>query len=332
MAIGDPILAFTLSRLAEKSAAEPSLAPPRDSERDLRPQAGTADEETGAAAEFEEGPPQANFDYAAASAENVAEITMLVSRIKASRKRHVEAVHDVGLDLLRAKELLGHGNFLPWLQAEFRWSERTANNYMSIARFFRGKTANFADLDIGAAAALAAKSTPSEIRIEMLERAEAGESISRKEVKERIAAGKKARKSAQAAAAQAEPTDAASIGRSEEGFAQPCAIVGRTNPDEFTWAAQALRSICSDSPPATAQTAVAMRDPAARRIIEAMLEIEGPIERLCSGAPEEVANMLLAAANERELLRVQRTIAFVLQIKQALDDGDGFREGLRSVR
>jgi Protein of unknown function (DUF3102) len=52
---------------------------------------------------------------------------------------------------MRAKELLGHGNFMSWLKAEFRWSERTARNYMSLAAHFQGKTANFADLDLGTA-------------------------------------------------------------------------------------------------------------------------------------------------------------------------------------
>src|ERR1700736_6443639 len=211
MALGNPILGFTLSRSAEKAAPDRAYAPPRHERHEDEPvrhrrPAGPAPEAVAEVVEFGEGLPDAPFDYAPVPPANVSEIRMLVFRIKASRRRHVEAVHDVGAALLRAKELLGHGNFLPWLQAEFRWSERTANNYMSIARFFKGKTANFADLDIGAAAALAAKSTPPEIRDELLERAEAGEHISREEVKERIAAGKQARKLTQAAAARADET------------------------------------------------------------------------------------------------------------------------------
>jgi Protein of unknown function (DUF3102) len=329
MAIGDPILAFTLSRLAEKYAAEAEPAPPSVEEWAPSPRAVTtepaaaptpiataADEpadEPADAVESDEGLPQANFNYAAVPPENVAEIGMLVTRIKTSRRRHVEAVHDVGAALLRAKELLGHGNFLPWLQAEFRWSERTANNYMSIARFFRGKTANFADLDIGAASALASKSTPDEIRNELLERAEAGENISREEVKERIAAGKKARKS-QAAAEQAEPGDAAPTHRSVELYAPPRAIVEPTTDSAFAWAHEPPRQICSE----------ATNDDGARSIIRAMLEIEAPLERLCSGSPGDAANVLLAAANGEELLRVQKVISFVLEIKQALDER-GFR-------
>jgi Protein of unknown function (DUF3102) len=325
MAIGDPILGFTLTRSAERFAPEPGPAPHREDRSALRLQASTPApaEEIADVAEPDEGSHETHFDYAAAPADNVVELTKLVARIKASRKRHIEAVHDVGAALLRAKELLGHGNFLPWLQAEFRWSERTANNYMSIARFFRGKTANFADLDIGAASALAAKSTPPDIRDELLERAEAGENISREEVKMRIAAGKKARRLAQAAARQAALSEAAATDRDDEPFAPPFVTKSRADLDDLVWPAPALPQICSGAPIEGAETAPATSDSGARTIIEAVLRIESLMERICSGSPGEAANMLLAAANEQELAKVQKIIGLIIEIKRALDDHDG---------
>ncbi|MGA2793921.1 MAG: DUF3102 domain-containing protein [Roseiarcus sp.] len=327
MAISEPILAFTLSRLHTRPAYDPGPAPPRDDEWDRRPQDGTAAEEIARMAALGKGLSETDFDYAAVPAENVAEINKLVSRIRATHRRHLEAVYEIGADLLRAKELLGHGNFLPWLQAEFRWSERTANNYMSIARFFQGKTANFADLDVGTAAALAAKSTPAEIRNELLERAVAGQSISREEVKERLAAGKEARRLAKAAAKIAEPCDAASIGESQARFAPPPAMIEHSNPEEFMRAAQPMRPIFSGSPLAGAEIGRAASNSEARKIIDAVLVIEWPMEHFHSCTPAQVAEMLLAAENEQELSRVQKIISFVLQIKQALDDkGDARRE------
>jgi hypothetical protein len=299
MAIGNPILGFTLSRSAEKTAHEAGRPPHRDDGPVLRRQPGPAAEEIAEVVEFGEGLPETNFDYAPVPPANVSELRMLVFRIKASRRRHVEAVHDVGAALLRAKELLGHGNFLPWLQAEFRWSERTANNYMSIARFFKGKTANFADLDIGAAAALAAKSTPPEIRDELLERAEAGENITREEIKERIAADRRARKSA--AAEQVESNAAGSI---EAGEAVA----------SVAWEPREPAPTFSDFSFADGETAPAADDEA-RDLVEAMLGME----RLCSGAPEDVARQLLVSAHPQELSRVQRVIDFMVQVKLALD-------------
>ena len=171
MAIVEPILAFTLSRMQTKPAHEPEPAPPRAAERDRHRPDGPAVSEIARVAALGNRLSETEFDYAIVPVKNVSEINRLVSRIKAAHKRHLEAVYEIGADLLRAKDLLGHGNFLAWLQAEFRWSDRTANNYMSIARFFQGKSANFADLDVGTAAALASRSTPAEIRNEFLGRA-----------------------------------------------------------------------------------------------------------------------------------------------------------------
>ena len=257
--------------------------------------------------EYGEGLPHAHFDYAPVPAENVGEIQMLVLRIKASRRRHVEAVHDVGAALLRAKQLLGHGNFLPWLQAEFRWSERTANNYMSIARFFKGKTANFADLDIGAAAALAAKSTPPEVRDELLERAEAGENITREEIKERIAASKKARK--QAAGLEADGETPA-----ETTQAPPVQVLAPAPPSDFVWAPREPAPIYAASNFAD-RPAPATDEARARALIEAMLTME----RVCVGTPAAVATELLITADPQELSRAQRVMDFIVEIKLALD-------------
>ena len=101
--------------------------------------------------------------------------------VKDARGRHLAVIVEIGGALRRAKEPLGHGNFLPWLKAEFRWSERTARNYMSLAAHFQDKTANFADLDLGTAQELI--DSPAEVSEPIMRRAEAGETISQEEVK-----------------------------------------------------------------------------------------------------------------------------------------------------
>jgi hypothetical protein len=42
--------------------------------------------------------------------------------------RAVRVVVKIGQELLGVKESLPHGQFLPWLRAEFGWVERTAYN------------------------------------------------------------------------------------------------------------------------------------------------------------------------------------------------------------
>ncbi|ULQ60812.1 DUF3102 domain-containing protein [Brucepastera parasyntrophica] len=51
---------------------------------------------------------------------------------------------EIGKRLCVAKEKLGHGRFLPWLEEKFPFSERTARSYMALYSYF--KSAKFADL------------------------------------------------------------------------------------------------------------------------------------------------------------------------------------------
>ena len=67
-------------------------------------------------------------------------------RIRERVKKTVEDIIDVGNDLLAVKEALPHGQFGPWLKAEFGWSERSAQNFMSRGRAVQiRKICGFAD-------------------------------------------------------------------------------------------------------------------------------------------------------------------------------------------
>jgi hypothetical protein len=122
-----------------------------------------------------EGLPETFFDYGCVRQESRAEVYELTKSVKAARGRHLAVIVEIGGALCRAKELLGHGNFLLWLKAEFRWSERTARNYMSLA----GKFCRFGPR--GTARELI--DAPAEVSDPIMRRAEAGETISREGVK-----------------------------------------------------------------------------------------------------------------------------------------------------
>jgi hypothetical protein len=63
--------------------------------------------------------------------------------------------------LLEAKELVAHGEWLPWLQANCRLGERQARTYMRLARHrHRLESAVTADLTITAAEALVGRARP----------------------------------------------------------------------------------------------------------------------------------------------------------------------------
>jgi hypothetical protein len=112
-------------------------------------------------------------------------------RIPERVKNTVEDIIEVGNDLLDVKEALPHGQFLPWLKAGFGWSERSAQNFMSVAEKF--KSAKIADLPIQPSAAyfLAAPSVPDEARQVAVEKAEAGEEITFAAAREIVAEARK---------------------------------------------------------------------------------------------------------------------------------------------
>jgi hypothetical protein len=130
--------------------------------------------------------PPASPDYNAALSEHAAEIRKL-------GKQTVANVMEIGRRLTECKKLVGHGNWLPWLEHEFGWSDQTARNFMRIADLSKSKTVLNLGLPVSALYQLAAPSTPTEARDEIIERAQSGESIPVAETK-RIIDNSKGRK------------------------------------------------------------------------------------------------------------------------------------------
>jgi hypothetical protein len=112
------------------------------------------------------------FDYAALASEVT---TMLQKLAVAIRARGAETIIAIGFDLIQAKTALGHGKFGAWLDAEFGWSERTAQNYMRAAEVFGVKSETVAVLPPTVVYRLAAPSTPPAVREQIIVRVEAGE-------------------------------------------------------------------------------------------------------------------------------------------------------------
>lgn len=102
-------------------------------------------------------------------------------RIRARMSRTAEDIVEIGRDLIAVKKALGHGHFLKWIDAEFGMSERTARNFMGVAEKF--KSATVTDFSPSVLYALAAPSTPDEVREEVTRRAGAGEKVTADEVK-----------------------------------------------------------------------------------------------------------------------------------------------------
>jgi hypothetical protein len=145
--------------------------------------------------------PEAAFYYGAVSADKAASARAAAERIRGRMQLAAESIIEVGRELIEQKRALGHGNFLPWIAAEFGMSQSTATNWMQVANQYEGKFVNVANLSISALYALAAPSTPPEVRAEVEERAANGEKVTAAEIEElkkQLAAAKDEAKQAEA--------------------------------------------------------------------------------------------------------------------------------------
>jgi Protein of unknown function (DUF3102) len=99
-----------------------------------------------------------------------------VAAIRQRGKRMISDAIEIGRRLKLCKEIVGHGRWLPWLDEQFGWTDRTALNFMRV-HTLATKSEKFSDLALDDLAVplssmydLAAPQTPSEAVAEILER------------------------------------------------------------------------------------------------------------------------------------------------------------------
>ena len=100
------------------------------------------------------------------------------------RSHQVDAAVWCGDQLIKAKEALGHGNYVRWLRDELNMKPRTAQSLMNVAEVFGSKAQAIAHLPQTVLYTLAAPSTPEPVRVEMLDRVRNGEKLSTRQVDE----------------------------------------------------------------------------------------------------------------------------------------------------
>lgn len=135
------------------------------------------------------------FDYSTiADAKTRSVLEQEAAAINAAINRTRENLIEIGNRLIRAKEVAGHGNFIPWIEAEFGMSRNHALNFMNVAKVFGGdendpKCTMFVHLNLPNSAifALAAPSVDEDVRAEIIEEAKAGKVKTMTQVKDYIA-------------------------------------------------------------------------------------------------------------------------------------------------
>jgi hypothetical protein len=128
--------------------------------------------------------PQSSTSTTAVQVEDETFVREAADRIRSRMTHSAQSIIEIGRDLIRVKERLGHGNFLPWIDREFRMTEKTAERFMSVAERFGDKFDSVSTLGLTALYELAAPSTPEEVRSEVEARVASGQSVTTAEVKE----------------------------------------------------------------------------------------------------------------------------------------------------
>ena len=104
-------------------------------------------------------------DRAAGGLENAVpaarDIETITAEILTLKQSAGDAIIGIGQRLIEAKEMLPHGSWLPWLEERVEFTDRTARNFMRLAREWTNRKALS---DLGAAKALTLLALPPEER------------------------------------------------------------------------------------------------------------------------------------------------------------------------
>jgi Protein of unknown function (DUF3102) len=66
---------------------------------------------------------------------NTAVLAGHVDKIRRLHKRTIEGIIEIGRLLTECRTIVGHGGWLPFLEREFGWTDRTARNYVEAFEF-----------------------------------------------------------------------------------------------------------------------------------------------------------------------------------------------------
>lgn len=139
-------------------------------------------------------------------------IETITGEILDAKRAGGEAILTIGRCLIEAKEMLPHGEWLPWLNERVEFSERTARNFMRLAREWTNRQTL---ADLGASKALTLLALPAEEREQFMEEHDVID-MSARQLEQAIRERDEARKAAEAAKAEASTAEQARAKMAED--------------------------------------------------------------------------------------------------------------------
>ena len=132
-------------------------------------------------------------------------IETITDEILDAKRTGGEAILTIGRCLIEAKDMLSHGEWLPWLNERVEFSERTARNFMRLAREWTNRQTL---ADLGASKALTLLALPAEEREQFMEDHNVID-MSARQLEQAIKERDEARKAAEVARADASAAEQA---------------------------------------------------------------------------------------------------------------------------
>lgn len=130
--------------------------------------------------------PEVSFDYAGLMVPNRVRLQTITNEIREHGHSAVISVIAIGSRLLVVKAMLDRGQFLTWLDAEFNWTERSAQRMMLVAEQFGGKGGSGVNAATSALYLLTDGSTPESVKTKLIPRVIGGEPITGAEVRSEV--------------------------------------------------------------------------------------------------------------------------------------------------
>jgi hypothetical protein len=131
------------------------------------------------------------LDWSGVSSAQRQKITEAAERIHKHMGDAGRSMFEIGKELLVVKDILEHGKFGPWLEANFDFDPRTAQRWMAVAEKFDGKYDTVSYLPGTVIQKLAATKNLDTLREEIIKEIERGGRPTKQEVEARIEAAMK---------------------------------------------------------------------------------------------------------------------------------------------
>lgn len=162
-------------------------------------------------------------------------IEAITGEILDAQRKGGEAILTIGRCLIEAKDMLPHGEWLPWLAEKVGYSEKTAQNFMRLAREFSNPQAL---ADLGATKALKLLALPQEEREKFVEDHNVIDMTTR-QLEQAIKERDEARKVAEAAKAEASTAEQARAKMAEDMALLNARLTGAREDHELAMQAAA---------------------------------------------------------------------------------------------